>query len=177
MKKYNNAEFRIENVGQTVELYGWVQKKRDLGGLVFIDLRDRHGITQIVCKPDNKCYNILNDVHNEYVLQILGKVIERESKNKNLPTGDIEVEDSDAYVLSKAKQTPLIIADHTDALEDLRMKYRYLDLRRPVMQQNLILRNNICKATRKYFDSREQKYYGIENPKFSWSVLLFIIIY
>ena len=167
VRTHNNGELRIENVGLNVALAGWVSKIRNLGGLIFIDLRDRHGITQIVCKPDNKCYNILNDVHNEYVLQVLGKVIERESKNKNLPTGDIEVEVSDAYVLSKAKQTPLIIADQTDALEDLRMKYRYLDLRRPVMQQNLILRNNICKATRKYFDSRD--FLEIETPIFAKS--------
>ncbi len=167
VRTHNNGELRIENVNTKVVLAGWVSKIRNLGGLIFIDLRDRHGITQIVCKPDNKCYNILNDVHNEYVLQICGTVIERESKNKNLPTGDIEVEVSDAYVLSKAKQTPLIIADQTDALEDLRMKYRYLDLRRPVMQQNLILRNKICKATRNYFDSLD--FLEIETPIFAKS--------
>ena len=167
VRTHNNGELRIENVGANVALAGWVSKIRNLGGLIFIDLRDRHGITQLVCKPDNKCYSILNDVHNEYVLQILGKVIERESKNKNLPTGDIEVEVSDAFILSKAKQTPLIIADQTDALEDLRMKYRYLDLRRPIMQQNLILRNKICKATRNYFDSLD--FLEIETPIFAKS--------
>ena len=166
-RTHNNGQLRIENVGASVALAGWVSKVRNLGGLIFIDLRDRHGITQIVCKPDNKCYSLLNDVKNEYVLQVLGKVIERESKNKNLPTGDIEVEVDEAFVLSKAKQTPMIIADQTDALEDLRMKYRYLDLRRPVMQKNLILRNNICKATRNYFDSRD--FLEIETPIFAKS--------
>ena len=166
-RTHNNGQLRIENVGASVALAGWVSKVRNLGGLIFIDLRDRHGITQIVCKPDNKCYSLLNEVKNEYVIQVFGKVIERESKNKNLPTGDIEVDVEKAVVLSKAKQTPMIIADQTDALEDLRMKYRYLDLRRPVMQKNLILRNNICKATRNYFDSRD--FLEIETPIFAKS--------
>ena len=163
----NNGSLRLSDVGKEVVLAGWVSKVRNLGGLIFIDLRDRSGIAQIVCKPDNKCYSMLEAVKNEYVLQVKGKVIERESKNKNIPTGDVEVEVSEAFILSTAKQTPMIIADQTDALEDLRMKYRYLDLRRPVMQQNLILRNNICKATRKYFDSRD--FLEIETPIFAKS--------
>ena len=167
VRTHNNGELRLSDAGKVVTVAGWVSKIRNLGGLIFIDLRDRHGITQIVCKPDNKNYEILDNVHNEYVLQITGKVIERESKNKNLPTGEIEVEVIDAYVLSEAKQTPMIIQDNTDALEDLRMKYRYLDLRRPVMQKNLILRNNICKATRNYFDSRD--FLEIETPIFAKS--------
>ena len=167
LRTCNNGSLRISDVGKEVILAGWVSKVRNLGGLIFIDLRDRSGIAQIVCKPDNKCYNAMENVKNEYVLQIKGKVIERESKNKNIPTGDVEVEVSEAYVLSTAKQTPMIIADQTDALEDLRMKYRYLDLRRPVMQKNLILRNNICKATRKYFDSLD--FLEIETPIFAKS--------
>ena len=167
LRTCNNGSLRISDVGKEVILAGWVSKIRNLGGLIFIDLRDRSGIAQIVCKPDNKCYSAMENVKNEYVLQIKGKVIERESKNKNIPTGDVEVEVSEAYVLSTAKQTPMIIADQTDALEDLRMKYRYLDLRRPVMQKNLILRNNICKATRKYFDSLD--FLEIETPIFAKS--------
>ena len=167
LRTNNNGSLRISDVGKEVILAGWVSKVRNLGGLIFIDLRDRSGIAQIVCKPDNKWYNTLEAVKNEYVLQIKGTVIERESKNKNIPTGDVEVEVSEAYVLSTAKQSPMIIADQTDALEDLRMKYRYLDLRRPVMQKNLILRNNICKATRKYFDSLD--FLEIETPIFAKS--------
>ena len=161
-RTHNNGCLRIENVNEHVVLAGWVSKIRNLGGLIFIDLRDRHGITQLKCMPDNECYKVLENVHNEYVLQVFGKVIERESKNKNIPTGDIEVEIEKVNVLSEAKQTPMLIQDNTDALEDLRMKYRYLDLRRPVMQKNLILRNNICKATRNYFDSRD--FLEIETP-------------
>ena len=166
-RTHNNGQLRLSDVNKKVALAGWVAKVRNLGGLIFIDLRDRHGITQIVCKPDNKCYSLLNEVKNEYVIQVFGTVIERESKNKNLPTGDIEVDVDNALVLSKAKQTPMIIADNTDALEDLRMKYRYLDLRRPVMQKNLILRNNICKSVRNYFDSRD--FLEIETPIFAKS--------
>ena len=166
-RTHNNGELRLSDVNKKVALAGWVAKVRNLGGLIFIDLRDRHGITQIVCKPDNKCYSLLNEVKNEYVIQVFGTVIERESKNKNLPTGDIEVDVDNALVLSKAKQTPMIIADNTDALEDLRMKYRYLDLRRPIMQKNLILRNNICKSVRNYFDSRD--FLEIETPIFAKS--------
>ena len=166
-RTHNNGELRINNVNENVVLSGWVAKKRNLGGLIFIDLRDRYGITQIVCKPDNECYGTLENVKNEYVLQVFGKVIERESKNKNIPTGDIEVEVSDCKVLSEAMQTPMIIADNTDALEDLRMKYRYLDLRRPVMQKNLIMRHNITKAARRFLDSLD--FVEIETPMFGKS--------
>lgn len=167
MRTHYNGELRIENVGQIVTVCGWVAKKRHLGGLIFIDLRDRSGIVQIVCKPDNENYQILDNVRNEYVLKVEGKVLERESKNKNIPTGDIEVETIKVVVLSEAEQTPMIIADETDALEDLRMKYRYLDLRRPVMQKNLILRHNITKSVRNYFDSLG--FVDVETPVFGKS--------
>jgi len=167
-RTHNNGELRITDVNKTVTLAGWAAKSRNLGGLIFIDLRDRHGITQVVCKPDNKeCYEVLENVHNEYVLQVTGVVLERESKNKNIPTGDIEVEATEVKVLSEALQPPMIIADKTDALEDFRMKYRYLDLRRPVMQQNLILRHKVAIAIRKYFD--EQDFVEIETPIFAKS--------
>lgn len=167
MRTHYNGELRIENVGQIVTVCGWVAKKRHLGGLIFIDLRDRSGIVQIVCKPDNENYQILDNVRNEYVLKVEGKVLERESKNKNIPTGDIEVETIKVVVLSEAEQTPMIIADETDALEDLRMKYRYLDLRRPIMQKNLILRHNITKSVRNYFDSLG--FVDVETPVFGKS--------
>ena len=164
MRTHNNGELRINNVGENVVLAGWVAKKRNLGGLIFVDLRDRQGITQIVVKPENKNYSTLENVKNEYVIQVTGKVVERESKNKNIPTGEIEVDCAEIVVLSEAEPTPMIIADETDALEDVRMKYRYLDLRRPVMQKNLILRHNITKAVRSYFDARG--FIEVETPVF-----------
>lgn len=164
MRTHNNGELRIKNVGENVVLAGWVAKKRNLGGLIFVDLRDRQGITQIVVKPENKNYSTLENVKNEYVIQVTGKVVERESKNKNIPTGEIEVDCAEIVVLSEAEPTPMIIADETDALEDVRMKYRYLDLRRPVMQKNLILRHNITKAVRSYFDAKG--FIEVETPVF-----------
>ncbi len=167
LRNYKNNQLRLSNVGEVVNLVGWTSKIRNLGGLIFIDLRDRFGITQIVCKPENKYYSVMSNIHNEYVLSIEGIVLERESKNANLPTGDVEVEVTKCAILSEAVQTPLIIADKTDALEDVRMKYRYLDLRRPVMQKNLILRHNITKATRKVLDSLD--FIEIETPIFGKS--------
>lgn len=162
MRTVYNNELRRSDVGRNVTLVGWVAKKRNLGGLIFVDLRDRTGITQIVCKPDNANYRLLETVRCEFVIQIKGTVIERESKNKNLPTGDIEVEVSDIVILNEAQQTPLIIADETDALEEVRMKYRYLDLRRPVMQKNIILRHQIAKTVRNYLNNNG--FIEIETP-------------
>ena len=167
MRTIYNGELRIEHVGQTVTVCGWVSKKRNLGGLIFIDLRDRSGICQIACKNDNKAYEILDSVRNEYVLKVTGKVVERESKNNNIPTGDVEVDAIEVKILSEAEQPPMIIADETDALEDFRMKYRYLDLRRPVMQNNLIVRHNIVKAVRNYFDNNG--FIEVETPVFGKS--------
>ncbi len=157
----------MENVGQTVTLAGWVAKKRNLGGLIFVDLRDRHGITQIVCKPENPNYPILEGVRNEYVILVKGEVVERESKNFNLATGEIEVVASEITILSEAEQPPMIIADDTDALEDFRMKYRYLDLRRPVLQKNLMLRHQITRSVRNYFDNLD--FIDVETPVFGKS--------
>lgn len=167
MRTHNNNQLRLSDVGKRVKLAGWVSKKRNLGGLIFIDLRDRYGITQIVCKPENPNYTVFESVRNEYVLNIEGIVIERESKNKNLPTGDIEVVCETIKILSEAENTPLIIADETDALEDTRMKYRYLDLRRPVLQKNLILRHNITKSVRDYFNNLD--FIEVETPVFGKS--------
>lgn len=167
MRTHRNNELRLSHVGQIVTLVGWVAKKRNLGGLLFIDLRDRYGITQIMCKPEDEVYSILENVRNEYVLKITGKVLERESKNKNIPTGDVEVQCNKIEVLSEANLTPLIISDETDALEDVRMKYRYLDLRRPMMQSNLILRHNITKSIRNYFDAID--FVEVETPVFGKS--------
>lgn len=167
--KYNN-ELRIENVNETVTVVGWCSKKRNLGGLVFIDLRDRSGIVQLVVEPSNANYQAASDVKNEYVLKATGKVVERESKNPNLDTGDIEIIVDELVVLNTAENPPLLIQDPTDALEDTRMKYRYLDLRRPSMQKNLILRHKTTIAVRNYFDERgfveiETPYLGKSTPE------------
>lgn len=152
-RTHNNNQLRINNVNETVELKGWVAKSRNLGGLIFIDLRDRYGITQVVVNPQEvakEIYETAEEVRNEYVLYVKGKVIERESKNKNLPTGDIEVKAETLQIISKAETTPLLIQDETDALEDTRLKYRYLDLRRPVMQRNLIIRSQVMRIIRNF---------------------------
>ena len=129
------GELRKKDEGKIVELSGWVSKRRNLGSIVFIDLRDRYGITQITF--DEKHADLIKDVRNEYVLWIKGKVSVKEVANPKLDTGEIEVLVDDVKVLNSSKTTPMIIADETDALEDLRLKYRYLDLRRPALQKNL----------------------------------------
>ena len=164
-RTHNNGELRLENVGQVVELKGWVAKSPNLGGLVFIDLRDRYGMTQLVANPETVSPEVLevaNKVRNEYVIAVKGIVAERQSKNPNMPTGDIEVVLEQLTIISEAEMTPLIIADETDALEDTRLKYRYLDLRRPMMQKNFILRHNILKSVRSYLDS--QDFIEVETP-------------
>lgn len=159
-RTHNNGELRIENVGEQVELIGWVAKKRNLGSLVFIDLRDRYGITQLNC--GEAFFEQVRDIKNEYILDVKGTVIERSSKNKKIPTGDIEIDVSHIEIINKAELTPLIIADETDALEETRMQYRYLDLRRPVMQNNLITRAKITKSIRDYLDDLD--FVDIETP-------------
>ena len=148
MKKIMNNSLNIKNVGENVEVYGWVQKKRDLGGLIFIDLRDRSGIVQIVVRPENKYYEVANGLKNEYVLKVTGKVSERESKNKNIATGDIEIEVDELEVLNTCDELPFTIDDNTNALEDTRLKYRYLDIRRNKLKNNLFLRSEILNYLR-----------------------------
>ena len=162
MRTINNNELRLTNVGEVVKLVGWCSKKRNLGGLIFIDLRDRSGIVQLVVEPNNENYELAESVKNEYVLQVSGKVVERESKNKNIDTGDVEVIVSELTILNTAENPPLIIQDQTDALEDTRMKYRYLDIRRPIMQKNLMLRHKTTMSIRNYFDS--EGFMEIETP-------------
>src|SRR5574344_642157 len=152
MRTKNNGELRLTNVGETVTLVGWCNRIRNLGGLIFIDLRDRWGITQLVVNPTNENYATSELVKPEYVLKATGKVIERESKNKQIPTGDIEVEVTELTILNTSEVIPMSVQDDTDALDDTRMKYRYLDLRRPCMQQNLIMRHKVAIAIRNYFD-------------------------
>lgn len=147
-RTHNNGELRLQDVNSEVTLCGWVSKRRNFGALVFIDLRDRYGITQLVFNED--IAEKISDVRNEYVLQVKGTVVERKDKNPKLETGEIEVVVSEVKIVNTAITTPMIIADETDALEDTRLKYRYLDLRRPVLQKNLILRNRITLLVRNY---------------------------
>lgn len=147
-RTHNNGELRLQDVNSEVTLCGWVAKRRNFGALVFIDLRDRYGITQLVFNEDIATQ--ISDVRNEYVLQVKGTVVERKDKNPKLATGEIEVVVSEVKIVNTAITTPMIIADETDALEDTRLKYRYLDLRRPVLQKNLILRNRITLLVRNY---------------------------
>jgi len=149
------GELRLENIGSYVTLSGWVQKARDLGGMTFVDLRDRYGITQLVFNmetSDELCENARN-LGREYVIKVSGNVIERESKNKNNPTGEIEIEVSSLEVLNASKTPPFTIEDETDGGDDLRMQYRYLDLRRKPVQANIMLRHRVGMETRKYLDS------------------------
>ena len=161
MKKYNNNIFNIENINQTVNLKGWVSKKRDLGGLIFIDLRDRSGIIQLVVRPDSKYYNEATTLKNEAVIEVNGIIKERENKNKNISTGEIEVEVSELIILNNAIDLPFEIAN-TTALEDTRLKYRYLDLRRDELKEKIITRHKITMAIRNYLDKLD--FLEIETP-------------
>lgn len=162
MKEIENNSLRISNVGEVVTLYGWVQKKRDLGGVVFIDLRDRSGIVQLVVRDKSDFYEEASNVKAEYVLKVTGTVSERESKNPNLPTGDIEIEVSNFEVLNTSKDIPFEITDDTTALEDTRLKYRYLDLRRRKLTNNLITRHKITMAVRNFLDN--ERFLEVETP-------------
>lgn len=157
-RTHGNGTLSLANLNQNVVLVGWVAKKRNLGGLQFVDLRDRTGIVQILLKGELGEI----DIRNEYVLQVYGVVAKKEVANKNLATGEIEVIATKVIVVNKADTTPMIIDDVTDALEDTRLKYRYLDLRRPVMQKRLLTRAKIVKATHEYLDDLE--FTEIETP-------------
>lgn len=150
MKKYENGSFRLSNVGEEVTLKGWVAKKRNLGGLLFIDLRDRSGIMQLVIRPENPCYALGETLKNEYVIEVVGIVVERESKNENLPTGEVELSVSQLKIINQSSDLPFELTKDTTALEDTRLKYRYLDLRRENLQQNLILRHQVTLITRNF---------------------------
>ena len=162
MKTINNASLNLPQVGKEVTLYGWVSKVRNLGGLLFIDLRDRSGIVQLVVHPESEYYETATTLRNEFVIKVQGIVSERESKNKNIPTGEIEIEVSSLEIINKAHDLPFEISDHTTALEDTRLKYRYLDLRRPVLQQNLMIRHHIMTSVREYLNQLD--FVEVETP-------------
>lgn len=153
-----------EYLDQEVTVKGWVQKRRDLGGLIFIDLRDREGIIQIVFDPERnkEQWEVANQVRSEYVLEVTGMVNRRSSINPNIKTGDVEVIADDIHILNTAKTTPIEINDDSNTSDELRLKYRYLDLRRPKMQQNIMMRSKLTHSIREYMD--EHQFLDIETP-------------
>ena len=161
MKKINNGQLRKEDAGKTVTLYGWVANKRKMGGMLFVDLRDRWGVTQLIIKDFNET------LMKESVIKIVGEVVIRKDKNEYNPTGDIEVITSDVTILAISKTPPFVINDKAEAKEDLRLEYRYLDLRKPRMTKNLVLRHNVIKHARNFLDS--EGFLEIETPLLSKS--------
>jgi len=163
-RSHTCGELRIEDVGKTVILAGWVQRSRDLGGMTFLDLRDRYGLTQLAFDMETNV--ILGEqarkLGREFVIQASGTVIERSSKNKNIPTGDVEITVTELKILNTSKLPPFTIEDETDGGDELRMQYRYLDLRRVPVLQKLRLRNQVALETRKYLDSKE--FIDVETP-------------
>ena len=157
-RTHRNAELNKNNVGEKVVLVGWVSKRRNLGSILFIDLRDRSGIIQVMVKEPDK----IPDVRNEYVIQVKGTVSLREVANTKMKTGEIEIIADQINVINTAKLTPLIIADDTDALEDTRLKYRYLDLRREELQRIFITKSKTVQVVRNYLDS--QRFIDCETP-------------
>ena len=163
-RSHTCGELRLEDVGKTVVLAGWVQRSRDLGGMTFLDLRDRYGLTQLAFDMETNA--ILGEqarkLGREFVIQASGTVIERSSKNKNITTGDVEITVTELKILNTSKLPPFTIEDETDGGDELRMQYRYLDLRRAPVLQKLRLRNQVALETRKYLDSKE--FIDVETP-------------
>ena len=158
------GELRIANVGEVVKLAGWVQRVRKMGGMTFVDMRDRYGITQIVFNNeiDAALCDAANHLGREFVIQVEGKVAERQSKNANIPTGDIEIIAEKLVVLNRSEVPPFTIEDNTDGGDDLRMQYRYLDLRRSAVRRNLELRHKMGFELRRYLN--EKGFLEVETP-------------
>ncbi len=164
LRSHTCGELRIENINENITLSGWVQKSRDLGGMTFVDLRDRYGITQLVFNMEtnaNLCEQA-RKLGREFVITVKGLVAERSSKNAKMPTGEVEIIVEELSILNKAKTPPFTIEDNTDGGEEIRMKYRYLDLRRNPVRKNLELRHRLSIATRNYLD--KQNFLEIETP-------------
>jgi len=155
---------RAADVGRTVTLAGWVQKVRNLGAMTFIDLRYRYGLTQIVVEEHSaaETRRTAAELGREFVLQVTGRVIEREAKNPKLPTGEIEIAADTLTILNRSEVPPFTIEEESDGGDDLRMKYRYLDLRRPPLQRALILRHRMAHAVRTFLD--KEGFLEIETP-------------
>ncbi|HAS46867.1 MAG TPA: aspartate--tRNA ligase [Microscillaceae bacterium] len=165
LRTHTCGELKIDHVGQTVTLCGWVQKKRDTGGLIFVDIRDRYGVTQLQAdetNTDDAVVASLRKLNREFVVKVTGEVIERASKNPKMPTGDIEIKVTGLEILNESKTSPFIIEDETDGGDELRMQYRYLDLRRNIVRKNLELRNRLNREVRNYLDGQE--FIEVETP-------------
>lgn len=164
-RTHNNGQLRATDINKEVTLSGWVQRTRDKGFMMWVDLRDRYGITQLIFDADRtskELFEKASTLGREYVIQVKGTVIERQSKNPNLPTGDIEILVSELTILNKSKTPPFTIEDETDGGEDLRMKYRYLDIRRNPVRENLIFRHKVAIAVRNYLS--EKGFVEVETP-------------
>ena len=164
LRTHTCGELRIADVSKTPTLCGWVHKSRDLGGMTFIDLRDRYGITQLAFNMETNpalCERA-RKIGREFVLKVTGKVIERSSKNLNIPTGEVEIEVTELVVLNESQTPPFTIEENTDGGDDIRMKYRYLDLRRSNVRANIQLRHKMAQQTRSYLDSKE--FIEVETP-------------
>lgn len=164
-RSHNNGALRAENIGETVTLSGWVQKSRDKGFMIWVDLRDRYGITQLIFDEERTPKEVMDkarELGREFVIQVEGEVIERESKNAKIPTGDIEILVKELKVLNDSKTPPFTIENDTDGGEDLRMKYRYLDIRRNPVKEKLIFRHKVSIAVRNYLS--EQGFIEVETP-------------
>ncbi len=164
-RTHNNGELRVSNVGEEVTLAGWVQKSRDKGFIVWVDLRDRYGITQLVFDEERTPKEMMDKASKlgrEFVIQVTGNVIERESKNPKMPTGDIEILVKEVTILNASLTPPFTIEDDTDGGEDLRMKYRYLDIRRNPVRENLLFRHKVSMAVRNYLSN--EGFVDVETP-------------
>ncbi|MCK9499773.1 MAG: aspartate--tRNA ligase, partial [Bacteroidales bacterium] len=164
-RTHNCGELRSENIGQIVKLSGWVQLKRDKGGMIWIDLRDRYGITQLAVEEANtskKIIETIDKIGREYVISVTGEVIERYSKNDKIPTGDIEIKIQEIEILNESETPPFTIIDNSDGGDELRMRYRYLDIRRNPVKNALLLRHKMAQEIRKYLD--EKDFVEIETP-------------
>ena len=165
LRTHTNGELRLDHVGQEVTLCGWIQRTRDKGGMIWVDLRDRYGITQLMLeegKSSPEALAMARNLGREFVVEAKGVVVERLSKNDKLATGDIEIKVSEIKVLNPAKLPPFLIEDETDGGEDVRMKYRYLDLRRTPIRESLRLRHTVAKEVRRYLDDAD--FIEVETP-------------
>ena len=156
-RAHNNGQLRAADINKEVTLAGWVQKTRDKGFMIWVDLRDRYGLTQLIFDEERTSKEVMekaSKLGREFVIQVKGKVIERESKNPNMPTGDVEILVSELNILNESLTPPFTIEDHTDGGEDLRMKYRYLDIRRNPVRENLIFRSKVSMAVRNYLSNK-----------------------
>src|SRR5829696_7989286 len=163
-RTHNCGALRPADVGKQAVLLGWVHRVRDLGSLLFLDVRDRHGLTQVIVEGDEALLERVKRIRSEFVVAVLGEVERRSADtiNKDLPTGEVEIRAKEVRILNEAKTPPFSIAEDQNVSEETRLRYRYLDLRRPQLQHNIGLRHRVTMALRRYFD--EHGFYEIETP-------------